>query len=854
MCFSVERSAVAAKYPALMKNSGIVTVAVWALICGFSQAEVTDRTKDFKVAAGFKLEHLHKVTKEEGSWVAMTEDGKGRLITADQYGKLYRVIPPPLTGGDAKVEALPIPIGGAHGLLWHKGVLYISVNENAKDVPAATGVWMVKENGDGWDKPVLAMPIKAGGEHGVHSLVTSPDEQWIYLVTGNFAHVPDGITDSFPAKVWAEDQLLTRNPDGNGHAANVFAPGGFVARFKPDGSNWQLVSIGQRNTYGIAFHDSGELISYDADMEWDFGMPWYRPTRICHIVPGGELGWRNGSGKWPEYYEDSMAPLLNIGPGSPTGVHAGRGFKAPAKYQQAIYAYDWTFATIYAIHLTPDGASFKAEKEEFIAGAGLPVTMGVIAKDGAFYFATGGRRGESNLWRVVYTGSESTAPQPAKPVPSSVRSKLAGFIMHPEKVDGALVLESLGSGERTIRFMAKAALERFPNTDWSSRIAGQDNAWRRILGVMAMARTDGKKHRELGLKILLDTDWAKLDTHQKLNWLRAAGLVFIRGGEPSAAEKSAVIVKIDASFPSDERFLNFELARMLCYLQAPGVVARTLKLMDEAPAEGPEPWENLVNRNSGYGKNIAAVMKNHPPTAQIHYLYCLRAVKGPWAAGERRRAFNWFREIESRTGGNSYANAIAMIRKQVFENGTEDEQKEFAGELKASAKKPAPLPQVQGPGRAWTMDEVVKTVGGDLSGRDKAKGQAMFEASLCAQCHKVGDLGGAQGPELTNLAGRFTATDLAHSIVDPSEVISDQYEFTEFVTHDGKTITGRVLNEQDEILSIGINPFDFTQRIELSRANIKSEAPSKVSPMPPGMINRLNPEELKDLFAYLLGK
>ena len=828
-------------------------MAVGIVFYGFAHAEVTDRTANFKMAKDFKLEHLYKVPKEQGSWVALTQDDKGRLIASDQYGKLYRITPPPLSGGDSVVEELPIPVGGAHGLLWNKGILYISVNEPAQPVSVERGVWMVKANGDGWDQPVLVMAMQTGGEHGVHSLVVSPDGEWIYLVTGNMATLPE-VKDSFPAKVWAEDQLLTRNPDGNGHAANIFAPGGFVARFKPDGTNWQLISMGHRNTYGIAFHDSGELISYDADMEWDFGMPWYRPTRICHIVPGGEMGWRNGSGKWPAYYEDSMAPLLNIGPGSPTGVFAGRGFKAPAKYQQAIYAFDWTFATIYAIHLTPDGASFKAEKEEFIAGAGLPVTSGLFGKDGSMYFATGGRKGESNLWRAVYTGSKSTAPQPAKAIPNENRARLAEFIMHPEKADAALVMNNLGSEERTLRFMAKAALERFPNTDWAPHIAEQDNAWRRILGVMAMARVDGKKHRELGLKILMSTDWAKLDTQQKLNWLRAAGLVFIRGGEPSDAEKAAVIAKIDASYPSTERFLNFELARMLCYLQAPGVVARTLKLMDEAPAEEPETWVNLVDRNSGYGKDIAAVMKNHPPTTQIHYLYCLRAVKGPWTAGERRRAFNWFREIESRTGGNSYANAVAMIRKQIFDNGTEEEKNQFASEVNAPAKKPAPLPTVQGPGRAWTIEEVVETVGGDLSGRDKAKGQAMFEASLCSQCHKFGELGGSQGPELTNLAGRFTATDLAHSVVNPSEVISDQYEFREFVTNDGKTITGRMLNEQDEILSIGINPFDFTQRIELSRANIKSEAASKVSPMPPGMINRLNPEELKDLFAYLLGK
>ncbi len=836
-----------------MKNLCKAVFAAMIVSGGSLRGEVTDRTADFKVAEGFRLDHLYSVAKNEGSWVAVTKDGKGRLIVSDQYGQLFRVTVPELSGGETKVEPLDIPVGGAHGLLWNEGILYIAVNETSTVFPVERGVWMVKQEGDTFGKPQLIKPIKAGGEHGIHSIIPSPDGKWIYLVTGNMAEVPE-VTDSFPARIWKEDQLLQQNPDGKGHAANIKAPAGWVARFRPDGTEWQLVGIGQRNTYGIAFHDSGELISYDADMEWDFGMPWYRPTRICHIVPGTELGWRTGSGKWPEYYEDSMAPLLNIGPGSPTGVFSGRGFKAPAKYQQAICALDWTFATIYTINLEPDGASFKATKDELVAGAGLPVTDGVIGDDGAMYFATGGRRGESNLWRIVYTGSESTAPQPAEVVKNETRDKLAGFIRDPKTADLDFIYAHLGSDERTIRFMARAAIERLPDADWASRLEKEDNIWTVLIGSMALARLDATAHRPLILTSLMKLDWSKLTTHQKLNWLRATGLVFIRDKGPDEAEKAAVIGKIDSSYPSDERFLNFELARMLCYLQAPGVVARTLKLMDEAPAEGPEPWENLVDRNAHYGKDINSVMKNHPPTTQIHYLYCLRAVKGPWEPGERRRAFNWFREIDSRTGGSSYSAAIAMIRKQIFENGTEEEKALFAGEAEAPKKKPEPLPPVQGPGRAWTVEEVVKLAEGGLEGRDKKNGEAMFRASLCSACHKFGDLGGAQGPDLTNLAGRFTVADLAHSIIEPSQVISDQYEFTEIVTQDGKTTVGRVLSEKDEVLVIGINPFDFSQQVEISRADIKSMAPSKNSPMPPAMINRLNPDELKDLLAYLLAK
>ncbi len=395
-----------------------------------------------------------------------------------------------------------------------------------------------------------------------------------------------------------------------------------------------------------------------------------------------------------------------------------------------------------------DGASFKATKEEFIAGAGLPVTDGVIGHDGAMYFATGGRRGESNLWRMVYTGSESTAPQPARPAEDEVRDKLADYIRNPENANEELILEHLGSEQRTLRFMARAALERFPDKSWATKIADQKSVWARIHGTMAMARVDGNKHRELALEILGAIAWDELTTHQKINWLRATGLVFIRSGEPNEAERGKVLEKIDSSYPSEERPLNFELARMLCYLQPPGVVGRTLKLMDKSPADEPDPWQDLVERNSRYGKNIGKVMANQPPTSRIHYLYCLRAVKGPWEEGERRRAFNWFREIDSRDGGNSYSAAIAMIRKQIFENGTPEEQKLFAGEAKPPAREQKQLPPVKGPGRAWTVEEIIEVAEGNLEGRDKEDGKSMYEASLCAACHKFGNEGGAQGRNL----------------------------------------------------------------------------------------------------------
>ena len=56
----------------------------------------------------------------------------------------------------------------------------------------------------------------------------------------------------------------------------------------------ETFAAGFRNPYDIVFNREGELLTHDSDMEWDVGMPWYRPTRVLHVVPGGEYGWRSG--------------------------------------------------------------------------------------------------------------------------------------------------------------------------------------------------------------------------------------------------------------------------------------------------------------------------------------------------------------------------------------------------------------------------------------------------------------------------------------------------------------------------------------------------------------------------------
>ena len=283
-----------------------------------------------RIAKGFKIDLIYSVpSRTQGSWVALCVDPRGRLIAADQNGKLYRVTPPkPGSSDSVEPEVIAVDLSGAHGLLCAFDSLYVMVNERGTH-----GLYRVRDtNGDDrYDEVKLLRRIGGGGEHGMHSIVLSPDGESLYVVCGNSTELTKVDHSRVPLN-WGEDNLLPRIPTG--FMDDSMAPQGWIARTDKDGKTWELIASGMRNPFDIAFNRDGELFTYDADMEWDIGEPWYRPTRVNHVISGAEFGFRNGSGKWPAYYIDSFGAVADIGPGSPTGITFGYGSKFPERYQR----------------------------------------------------------------------------------------------------------------------------------------------------------------------------------------------------------------------------------------------------------------------------------------------------------------------------------------------------------------------------------------------------------------------------------------------------------------------------------------------------------------------------------------
>ncbi|MDP6207583.1 MAG: heme-binding protein, partial [Roseibacillus sp.] len=452
-----------------------------------------------KVPEGFAVELLYSVPRDrQGSWVAMCQDDKGRFIVSDQYGSLYRFPAPPANEAldPATIETIDLPIGHAQGLCHAFGSLYVVVNSRHSRTGSGVFRLLDTDGDDEFDKVVTIRELDAtGGEHGPHAILPTPDGRSLMVMLGNQTQLPGNYTHSRVPELWGEDQLL---PPMEHFMKGARAPGGHIAQIDPEGATWEVIATGFRNQYDAAFNREGELFTYDADMEGDLNTPWYRPTRINHVISGADFGWRTGSAKFPEHYRDTFGTAVDIGPGSPTGVCFGYGAKFPKKHQEALFACDWSYGKLYAVHLSEKGSTYGGRFEEFASAAPLPLTDILINPgDGAMYFTIGGRRVQSGLYRVTYRGKEDVSlPRPAplpRPSPRASRQEMELLLRKgarrqtPE--DLARLWTRLADGsDRGLRHAMRVVLEKHPVERWKALVLGEEDISRAGLGLIALAR------------------------------------------------------------------------------------------------------------------------------------------------------------------------------------------------------------------------------------------------------------------------------------------------------------------------------------------------------------------------------
>jgi putative heme-binding domain-containing protein len=166
----------------------------------------------------------------------------------------------------------------------------------------------------------------------------------------------------------------------------------------------------------------------------------------------------------------------------------------------------------------------------------------------------------------------------------------------------------------------------------------------------------------------------------------------------------------------------------------------------------------------------------------------------------------------------------------------------------------------------WGVDDLVPAINRALKagGLNFERGERMFATAGCIRCHRFGENTGSFGPDLTGVAGRFSARDILQAVVEPSSEVAKTFFGTVVVhTADGKSYFGFPAGATERDFNL-IESWSFdpqtgfaawngpTRRIRVT--DILEVEDSGVSSMPTGLLDRYRPAEIADLVGYLLSQ
>jgi len=832
------------------------------------------------VPEGFTVELLASADPSQGSWVCLCFDPLGRAIISPQSGPLLRVSIPgvsrsesgdPWAGEEVECKQLdPDVSGSAQGLCFLGDALFV----NSVLDPATRGLWRLRDvDGDGRfeQRARLFTYANDGGEHGPHAVIPGPDGA-LWMAIGNHTPPPDGAiltqpdaqgrrAPGSPCDFWDEDLPTPRLWDPRGHAVGLLAPGGVILRVDPATGAATIFAGGLRNAYDLCFDAEGELFTYDSDMEWDIGAPWYRAPRIVHVVSGGDYGWRSGSGKWPSWYPDSLPPACDTDVSSPTGMLSGADGGFPEPWRRMLFAADWTYGRVLAVETEPDGAGVRARWMPFISGRPMPVADLAWGPDGAMYLVTGGRGTQSGLYRIRAAAAGSGAadkalPRNSLPAPSESlvahrdrapvaeqnrerRREIEAWHrpLSPQDFDAArpAIVDALGRRDRTLAFAARVALEHQPIEAWRELVVGFPEGQARLLGALALARRgnelDARVAAELAAACLAqdaDATARRVSEEQCILALRVAQIVLLR--HPSVADSAplqscgAAAAALGADLRSDARVAQAAL-ELACALRRTDAIAACLDRLDAA-----------TDRADA-----------------IRWAAMVRLLDDGWTEALRERYWRWLDAADAISGGMSLGGYIEAIRRDATEH----------------VRRPASSPERPPPARArsavaasttarvaraWRVADLVDEAPAPdtvaAAPRNLLRGALIYRETSCILCHRFAGEGSSTGPDLTGVASRFSRIDLLRAILEPSAHVSDQYRDSMITTIDGDVIVGRIVHEAPDHLEILTNPMGF-ERERVERSAVARIEALETSVMPPGLLDTRSRDEVLDLLAYL---
>ncbi|HVR86552.1 MAG TPA: PVC-type heme-binding CxxCH protein [Planctomycetota bacterium] len=364
-------------------------------------------------------------------------DENGAVDTKPNRGRIVRCID---TDGDGRADKFSVfapNVDSPRGLVWDDRTLYVlhppflrAFHDDDGDGVAERSEILVQ--GLGFDLKVR------GADHTTNGMTMGIDG-WLYIAVGDYGFVKATAVDG----------------------KSLQLHGGGVVRVRPDGTELEIVSRGQRNIYDVAIDPTLNAFTRDNTNDgggWD--------VRLSHVVAGANFGYPT---LFKNFADEIIAPLDDSGGGAPCGSLYVQEPGLPEGFGDTLYTCEWGRNAIHRHPMDPAGASFRAKPQRTFVEIQRPTDLDIDAL-GRFYISSWKNGGVNYSGPNVGFVARVVPPGPAQPPPPLLKTasievllaEIAGpshvrrlhaqreLLRRPDKAASAPALEQLALAEGPI--------------------------------------------------------------------------------------------------------------------------------------------------------------------------------------------------------------------------------------------------------------------------------------------------------------------------------------------------------------------------------------------------------------------
>jgi len=702
---------------------------------------------------------------------------------------------------------------------------------------------------------------KRGADHTTNGIRVGIDG-WIYIAVGDFG---------FVKATGADGRQLTRR-------------GGGVLRVRPDGTEMEVFSWGQRNILDICIDPYMNLFTRDNTNDgggWDI--------RVTHVQQSALYGYPS---LYLNFTDEMMPPLADYGGGSGCGAMFLHDLRWPAKFANTAYTCDWGRSEVYLHNFPASGATFAPHQELFLK---IPRPTDIDVDGSGRMYVSSWKNGKfsyggPNVGFVAQVTPRNYVPRPFPNVGDADDGQLVGMLAMPSAVYRLHAQrELLRRGAQQQRFAQLRQLATDQKAPLHGRVAavftlGQFEHDTVVAQLLELA--DVAAIREWVLRTLTDRT-ARLKQVPTAPFLaalqddnprvRAQALISLgRLGRVETAEAMLPLTKRQTGavasgkdahkLPDPGRVIPHLAVRALVSVGGVDACLKALAGPDHDGAQWalksmhtPQAVNGLIRQLSTQRDDLR---RRASLTTLLRLYYREADYKGDWWGTRPDTSGPYYDRHSWEMSG-----AIARVLKTVLEDADETTAQHLLTQL-ASHKvqieglpktaaatapqdtRPLVIPKADPNNKHQIGNRDVSDVLADVTRLpgDVGRGQKLFEAQSCAKCHTTANGQTPKGPHLVDIGKRYKLPELVESILKPSAKIAQGFDTYVFATTDGKVLTGFVASESAQAVEIrqltGLP-------ISLPKDKIEERVRQTKSMMPEGMVNNLTAEQLADVLAYL---